>query len=188
MATLNLGQLKVGKAISYKEEPFVITFSQHVKMGRGGAVVKTKLKNLISGNVIEETFKSNDNVEEADLSRTKAQFMYADGDEYYFMDETTFDQFPLPTDQVGQITNYIKEGQTVDVLNFEDKPVALSLPPKVNLKVVESPPGVKGDTAQGSVTKQITVETGFKLNAPMFIKEGDKIRVNTETGEYVERV
>lgn len=185
---LNLGQLKVGKAISFKEKPFVIVSAKHVVMGRGGAVVKTKLKNLIDGSTAEETFKSGGSVEEADLSRTKAQFMYAEGEEYYFMDETSFEQFPLPKDQVGEITNYIKEGQTVDVLNYESKPVALSLPPKVNLKVTEAPPGVRGDTAQGTVTKQVILETGYVVNTPLFIKKGDTLRINTESGEYVERV
>ena len=184
----SLGQIKVGKAISFNGEPFVVVSARHVTMGRGGASVKTKLKSLINGNVIEETFKSGANIEEADLARIKAQFMYVDGEEYYFMDEKSFEQFPLPKDQVGEITNFIKEGQSVDVLNYEGKPVALSLPPKVNLKVTEAPPGTRGDTAQGSVTKQVAVETGYKVNTPLFIKQGDTIRVNTESGQYVERV
>jgi len=187
MAELNLSQIKVGKCLSYKEEPCVVTVAQHVKMGRGGAVVKTKVKSLVTGKVVEETFKPGNAAMEADLSRTKAQFMYADGDEYYFMDEKDFEQFPLPKDQVGEITKYIKEGQSVDVLNFEDKPVALSMSPKVVLKVKSAPPGIKGDTS-GGATNPVTLETGLVVNAPLFIKEGDKIKVNTETGEYVERV
>lgn len=188
MAELSLGKIRMGMCITHRNEPFLVVSAKHVKMGRGAASVKTKLKSLVSGNTIEETFKAGDTIAEADLSRTKAQFLYADGDDYYFMDEASFEQFPLPKSQVGEITNFVKQGQTVEVLNFKEKPVSISLQPKVDLKVTESPPGIRGDTAQGSVTKLVTVETGYKLNAPIFIKQGDTIKINTETGGYVERV
>jgi len=187
MAELNLGQIKVGKCLSYRDEPHVVTQAQHVKIGRGGAVVKTKLKNLITGSVFEETFKTGNAAFEADLSRSRAQFMYTEGDDYNFMNEENFEQFSLPKEQVGEITDYIIEGQSVDVLEYEGRPVTMSLPPKVELKVVSAPPGIKGDTS-GGATNPITLETDLVVNAPLFIKEGDTVRVNTETGEYVERV
>ena len=183
-----MNDLKVGKCVVYKNEPYIIQYTQHVQMGRGSAILRTKLKNLISGIVIEDTFKGGDKLDEADLSRKKAQFMYRDGDDFYFMDEETYDQFPLPKDHIGEINNYIKEGQAVDILYYDEKPVLIYLPPKVELKVISAPEGARGNTAQGSVTKPATLETGYECQVPLFVKDGDMIRVNTDTGTYVERV
>lgn len=183
-----MNDLKLGSVINLEGEPYVVQYTQHVQMGRGGAILRTKLKNLVSGNVLEKTFKGGDRIDEADLSRGKANFLYRDGDEFFFMDNTSFEQFSLPKDQIGEISKFVKEGQDVDVMNFDEKPVSVSLPPKVELKVTSAPPGVKGDTAQGRVTKKITLETGYVVDVPLFVKEGDTVRVNTETGAYVERV
>lgn len=183
-----MNDLKIGTVIAYEGAPYVVQYTQHVQMGRGSAVLRTKLKNLITGQVLERTFKGGDRIEEADLSRSGAQLTHREGDNYFFMDNESFEQFSLPKDQVGEISNFVGEGSNVEILNFEGKPVSLSLPTKVELKVTEAPEGIRGDTAQGKVTKPVTVETGYVVNAPLFVKKGDVIRVNTETGEYVERV
>lgn len=184
---LTMNDLKLGTVIAYRGAPYVVTYSQHVQMGRGSAVVRTKLKNLISGSVLEETFKGGDKFEEADLSRKPVNFLYRDGENFAFMDNESYEQFSLPENQIGDISKFVGEGSDVAVMYFEGKPVSIALPTKVELKVVSAPPGVRGDTAQGKVTKQVTLETGLLLNVPIFVKEGDVLRVNTETGEYVER-
>jgi elongation factor P len=183
-----MNDLKLGSVITLEGEPFIVQKTQHVQMGRGGAILRTKVKNIISGNVLEKTFKAGDKFEEAELSRTRANFLYKEGDDFHFMDNNSFEQFSLAQDQVGEISNYVKEDSEVEILNYEGKPVSVNLPPKVDLKVTSAPPGVKGNTAQGSVTKPVTLETGYKVQAPLFVEEGDKIKINTQTGEYVERV
>jgi len=185
---LGMNDLKIGTVVVESGEPFVIQSTDHVKMGRGGAVLRTKMKNAISGGTLEKTYKGGDKIEEADLSHSKANFLYREENNFYFMDNESFEQFVLPKDQIGEISDFVKEESDVEVLNFEGKPVSISLPAKVDLKVVTAAPGVKGDTAQGSVNKPVTVETGYSVQTPLFVKEGDTIRINTQTGEYVERV
>lgn len=183
---LSLSEIKSGKVIKIGEEPYLVIKTDHHKMGRGGAVLKTKLRNLITGNMLEKTFQGNDKAAEAEIETKKTNFMYKDGEQAYFMDNETYEQFSLPLEQIGEREKFLKEGTDVDTLYFVDKPVAIDLPIKINLKVVSAPPGVKGNSA-GNVTKQVELETGAKINAPMFINEGDIIKVNTDTGEYVER-
>ncbi len=184
---LNFNEIKLGSLIKINNEPYVVISAEHLKMGRGGAVLKTKLKNLLTGNVLDKTFKGGDKAEEADLERTKADFLYNDEENFYFMDQNTFEQFSLSKEKIGKKAQFLKEGTTVEVLNFEGTPQAIELPIKIELKVISAPPGIKGDTAQGG-TKTVTLETGAELNVPLFVKEGDIIRINTDTGEYVERV
>ncbi len=183
---LSLSEIKIGKVIIANNEPYIVVKAEHHKMGRGGAVLKTKLKNLISGNALERTFQGNDKAEEADINRKKANYMYKDERDAYLMDNESFEQFNVPLDQVGDQIRFLKEGIDVDVLYFNGQPVAIDLPIKMTFKVTSAPPGVKGNSA-GNVQKQIELETGAVINAPMFINEGDLIKVNTETGEYVER-
>lgn len=183
---LSLNEIKIGTIIEVSGEPFVVVRADHHKMGRGGAVLKTKLKNLINGNALERTFQGNDKVEQANTEKKKANFMYKDVDNANFMDNETFEQFDIAIDQVGDKLKFIKEGVDVDVLYFDGKPVAIVPPIKVELLVTSAPPGVKGNSA-GNVSKQIELETGETINAPMFINEGDRIKINTDTGEYVER-
>ena len=167
-----MNELKLGKIISINQQPFVVTYTQHVQMGRGSAVLRSKLKNLITGQVLEKTFKHGDKLEEADLSHSKADFLYREGDTFYFMDNTSFEQFGLEAAQVGELSNFVKEGSDVDVMNFDGKPVSIELPIKVEYKVTESPPGIRGDSG-GSVTKKVTLETGLVVDAPLFIAEGE---------------
>lgn len=185
---LSMNDLKIGTVISRAGEPFEVLSTQHVQMGRGSAVLRTKIKGLVSGKVLEETYKSGDKIKEADLTRSQANFQYTDGNDYFFMDNESYEQFSLPKNLIGEISHFVAEGSNVEVLNFEGNPILVKLPPKVDLKVTSAPPGVRGDTAQGNVTKPITLETNHVINAPLFIKEGDTVRVNTESGEYVERV
>ncbi|PIY96395.1 MAG: elongation factor P [Candidatus Kerfeldbacteria bacterium CG_4_10_14_0_8_um_filter_42_10] len=184
---LTMNDLKIDTVIVLDGDPFVVQTTQHVQMGRGGAILRTKLKNLISGNVLEKTFKSGDKIEAAELSRTKANFLYKEGSNFNFMDNQSFEQFVLPQDQIGEISHYVKEGSDVEILNFKEKPVTVNLPPKVELKVASAPPGVRGNTAQGNVTKPAILETGHTVQVPLFVEIGDLVRINTETGEYVER-
>jgi len=183
---LNFNEIKTGKVIKLNAEPYIIIKTDHHKMGRGGAVLKIKCRNLINGNVLERTYQGSEKAEEAETQTKKANFMYKDKDEAYFMDNNNYEQFNLHLDEIGEAAKFLKDGTDVDVLYFENKPVSISLPVKMDFKVVSAPPGVKGNSA-GNVSKQVELETGAVLNVPMFINEGDIIRVNTDTGEYVER-
>ena len=183
---LAMNELKLGTIITIDNQPYQITSTQHIKVARGGASLRTKLKNLVSGQVLEKTFSSGDKAEPADLQRQKSNFLYKEGDKYYFMNNASFEQFELDNSEIGFAGQFLKDGLTVDTLVFNNKPVAIKLPTKVELNVVEAPPGVKGDTA-GSASKLIILETGAEIKAPLFINKDEMIRVNTETGEYVER-
>lgn len=184
---LTISNLKLGTVITHNGQPYIVIAAQHVKQGRGGANLKAKLKNLITGQNLEMTYAGGDKIEEADLARAKANFLYAQGDEYYFMDNESYDQFNLKKEVIGESADFLKEGMEVEILVFQGNPVAVKLPIKAEFKVIEAPPAIKGDTA-GNAMKLVTLETGKQIKAPLFIKQGEIIRVNTETGEYVERV
>ena len=184
---LEFNELKLNKIISLNNQPYKIVLAQHSKQARSGAVLRTKLKNLISGEVLEKTFNSGDKAEEANLERIKANFLYNDENEYYFMTQETFEQFSLSKESLVDQTIFLNEGTVVDVLKFNNKPVSINLPTKMDFEVISSPPGIKGDTA-GTANKQVTIETGAKIKCPLFVKQGDIIKINTETKEYVERV
>lgn len=183
---LNFNEIKTGKVIKVNGEPFVIVKADHHKMGRGGAVLKTKCRNLINGNVLEKTFQGAEKAEEAETETKKANFMYKDKDQAYFMDNESYEQFNLDVEGLGEQARFLKDDTDVDVLYFESRPATISLPIKMDFKVTSAPPGVKGNSA-GNINKTVELETGATINAPMFINEGDVVRVNTETGEYVER-
>ena len=184
---LSLNEIKVGKVIVMNNEPYIIIKTDHHKMGRGGAVLKTKMRNLINSNILDRTFQGNDKAEEAITEKKNATFMYKDNNEATFMDLETYDQFALSLADIGDKIKFLKEGVEVAVLYFDNSPVAVDIPIKVELKVTMAPPGMRGNSA-GNVNKTIELETGAQINAPMFINEGDIIRINTDTGEYVERV
>ncbi len=184
---LSLNEIKTGKIIKVNNEPYLVVKSDHHTMGRGGAVLKTKLKNLINGNVLDRTFQGNDKAEEAEVTSKKCNYMYKDEDNIYLMDNESYEQFEISLETVGEKIKFLKDGIDVDTLYYQEKPVAVELPIKVELKVVSAPPGVKGNSA-GNVNKQVELETGTSLNVPLFVNEGDIIRINTDTGEYAERV
>lgn len=183
---LSLSEIKTGRVIVLNGQPYVIVKTDHHKMGRGGAVLKTKLRNLIDGSMLDRTFQGNDKAEEAQTEKKKANYLYKDDNNAYFMDNESYEQFSISTEQIGEKIKFLKEGIDVDMLYFSGSPVAVVLPIKVELKVVMAPPGVKGNSA-GNVTKTVELETGAQINVPMFINEGDVIRINTDTEEYVER-
>lgn len=183
---LSMNEIKLGKVLTINNEPFVVIKTDHHKMGRGGAVLKVKMKNLVSGAVLERTYQGNDKAEEAQTQTKKANYMYSDASGANFMDNESYEQFTFPADEIGEKVQFLKEGIDVDVLYFNDKPVSISLPIKMTFKVVSAPPAVKGNSV-GSVTKVAELETGAKINVPVFIEEGENIVINTDTGEYVER-
>ncbi len=183
---LTISDIKIGKNIIFNGDPYKVLYTEHSKMGRAGAVLRTKLKNLLNGSVLERTFQGAEKVDEADMTSSKAQYLYQEGNNFCFMDSENYDQFTLPVDVLGEATNYLVEGTDVTILNFNGNPVNLEIPIKVKLKVVEAPPGIKGDSVS-SGGKVVTLETGMKINAPLFVKEGDILIINTERGEYVSR-
>lgn len=182
----SINDLKPGTKFIFNGAPYQVIRAQHSKLGRGGGILRTKIKNLLDGSTIEKTFAGAEKFEEAQMTARTAQFLYRADDTYHFMDSANFEQFSLDKNQVGQSGKFLKEGGAVDILYYDDAPVNISLPIKIKLKVTYTEPGFKGNTAS-TVTKPATLETGAELNVPLFIKEGDEIVVDTRTGEYVER-
>ncbi len=156
-------------------------------MGRGGGFVRTKLKNLVNGAIIENTFKGNDKIQEADLSRSQAQYLYREGSNFIFMDTTSFDQYGINQEQIGDSAQFLLDGMNVDILSYQDKPITVSLPIKIDVKVTYTEPGFKGNTASAT-TKPAKIETGTEIQVPLFVNTGDTIRIDTRDGSYLERV
>ena len=184
---LKMNDIKIGTFCRINNEPYVVLSTQHVQMGRGGAVLRTKLKNLLTGNVFERTFKSGDSVGETDIAKVKANYLYSDADFAHFMEIETYDQFNIAKTVLGDKAAYLKEDTEVEILKFDDRPININLPPKMTLKVAQTADAVRGDTAQGNITKEATLENGLIIKVPHFIRQDDYIIVNTETGEYAER-
>lgn len=160
---------------------------QHVKPGKGGAFVRTKQKNVVTGRVIEKTYRAGEKFEEARLLETPFQYLYNDGDLFFFMDHETFEQIPVGPKIVGDKSDWLKENEEVSLLMYEGKVIALNLPITVTLKITRCDPGVQGDRASGG-TKPATVETGAAIQVPLFVNEGDTVKIDTRTGQYIERV
>ena len=184
---VDTSQFRNGLKIELDGNPFVITYFQHVKPGKGGAFVRTKVKNLLNGKVLERTFRSGEKCEEPDIEENKLQYLYHDGTDLVFMDTNTYDQIPISSDVIGDAEQLLQENAEVEVLFWRGKPVNIELPAFVEAAVTKSDPGLKGDTSSGA-TKPATLETGATIQVPLFIKEGDVLRVDTRTREYVERV
>ena len=182
-----LAELKPGRAVVYEGDPYLITWSQFSKQGRQGGVTSTKMKNLKTGSVVQQTFQGNDKLEPADVGFRKVQYLYGDGGSFTFMDLNSYDQFELDSETLGDASKYLGEGMELDAMVFEGHPIGIQLPATIDQKVEETIPGVKGDTASGG-TKPATLESGLKVNVPLFINEGDTVKVNTDSGEYMERV
>jgi elongation factor P len=183
---LNLSEIKTGKNILWEEQPYIVLHHEHSKTGRAGAVLRTKLKNLLTGAVIDKTFQGSEKIDNADMSKAKAQYLYLEGDNYVFMDNESYEQFFLSKETLGQNASYLVEGTEITILQFNGQPVNMELPIKMTLTVVDAPPGIKGDSVSGG-DKVVTVETGLKVTTPLFVKEGDRIVINTEMGTYVSR-
>ncbi len=176
-----------GLKLEYKGDPYEIVDFQHVKMGRGGAIVKTKMKNLKTGGVVEETIRSGEKFPTPELEEKKMQYLYAQDDLYYFMDQETYEQTPLTAGQLGDAKVFLKENTEVKILYYKGEPLNVELPTFIELVVAKTEPGFKGDTASGG-GKPATLETGAVVRVPFHINEGDTIKVDTRTSEYIERV
>ena len=181
--------LKKNVKIELEGKVFVIIKSDHTNPGKGSAFVKCRLKNLETGHVIERTFKSgvSTGATKPDLDPREVEYMYSDPEGFYFMDQDNFETISVPTDQVGEYQYYLQEGIKLSLLYYKGMPISIDLPNFVELVVTETDPGLKGDTASGGMKKAI-METGLQINIPLFVKEGEKLRIDTRTGEYVERV
>jgi elongation factor P len=184
---LPIGELKRGTTLILDNDPYVVTVYDFVKPGKGQAMYRTKLRNMISGSIVERTFRSGDSFEPASLDQRNVQYLYREGDNYVFMDNKTYDQFTLPEDALGDAKNYLIDNLEVEILFFRDKPIGVNVPNFINLRVVKCEPWSKGDTS-GSDSKPATMETGVVLRVPPFINEGDMIQIDTRTGEYLSRV
>lgn len=175
------------KVLLDNDEPFTIVEFQHVKPGKGGAFVRTRLKSLVTGNVLDRTFKSGDKVEIPDMEEKVMQFMYKEGVNYYFMDVNTYDQLFIEEENLGDAKNFLKEGLTINVSFYKGKAIGVDMPNFVDMVVAKTEPGIKGDTAQNA-TKPAELETGYVLQVPLFLEEGEVIKIDTRTGEYITRV
>lgn len=183
---LSINDLKTGATINLDGTPFEVVKYQHAKLGRGGAMLRTTLKNLLTGNNIERTFKGDEKLVPADIDFQKAQFLYRQGNNFVFMDSTTFEQFEIDHQTVGFLSNFLKDGQEVELITFDSSPINIKLPVKMTFEVTQADPAVRGGTANNP-SKNIEIETGYKLRAPMFINVGDNIVVDTRDGSYIER-
>lgn len=184
---IDVTHLRKGVTFELDNEIFRVLDYQHIKVARGGATVRVKVRNVRSGVTLEKTFNSGDRVQDIRLERREVQYLYPDGDLYYFMDTETYEQPALSADMLGDATNYLSDGQAVMLLTYDGETIDVELPVTVELKVVDAEPGYAGDTAQGA-TKEVTVSTGIKLQTPLFVEVGDVIRIDTRDGSYVTRV
>lgn len=167
-------------------EVYTVVDFQHVKPGKGAAFVRSRLKNVKTGAVVEKTFRAGEKLPRAHVDRREMQYLYNTGDQYIFMDNQSYDQLPLGEEQLGEALRFLKENMVITVLMYQGSPIGVELPNSVELKVVDTEPGFKGDTAAGG-SKPARLETGATVQVPFFINPGDVIRVDTRTGEYIER-
>ncbi len=178
---------RTGFTLRHKNQLWAIAEFQHVKPGKGGAFVRTKLKNIKTGKVVEETFRAGEKVDEVRLERRPYQFLYPDGDDFVFMNTETYEQINLPKDTLGDVPLFIKASDICSLLLHEEKPLSVEPPLTVELEVATTDPGVRGDTAQGG-SKPATMETGLVVQVPLFIEEGEVLKIDTRTGKYLGRV
>lgn len=183
---IDSGEMKKGITIELDDKLYQVLDYQHIKMGRGSAQVRLKLRDIRSGHTIDRSFQASEKFTRARLESRTMQYLYNDGNAYYFMDQETFEQTPLDSSQLGDALNYLKEGMTLDVSSYKGEVVGVELPITVELEVTETGPGFKGDTATAG-NKPAKLETGITIQVPMFINNGDVIKVDTRTGTYLER-
>jgi elongation factor P len=189
MALIGANELKRKMLITVENQPYTVievTFASPSARG-ASTMVRTKLRHLLTEAVLEKSFKTDEKFAEPDVSLTPTSFLYSDGDGYHFMDDESYEQFTLNEDQLGDDRYYLKDGISLQVRKYNGDPIALQLPPHIDLTVTDSEPGVRGDSASGGTTKAATLETGLVVRVPLFIKEGELIRINTQTGEFVSR-
>ncbi|MDA1038583.1 MAG: elongation factor P [bacterium] len=180
--------IKNGSVIRYSGNLWVVVSFQRVSPGKGGSFVRTRMKDLSSGKVVENSFKASETIEFEDVSYLKMQYLFETGDVYTFMNSSNYEQVEIQATSLEDTAKYLKEGLEVTIVMHGENPISLTLPGKIEYEVVTAPPAVKGDTASGNVTKEVELENGLLVQAPIFIKQGDRISINTETGAYSERV
>ena len=185
---VSTSDFRKGAKILFRDEPYSILEYHSVKPGKGGAFVRTKMKNLLTGLVREELFRSGEKFPSPDLEYRHMQYLYQDGDSYDFMDQESYDQVSLTKDQLDEVLDFLKEQTIYDILYFQGRPIAVNPPLHMEFKVKETVPGVKGDTAQGGGTKPATLESGLVLQVPLFVEEDDLIKVDTRNSTYIERI
>ena len=179
--------IRKGLKIVHNGEPYVVVDFQFVKPGKGNAFTRTRIKNLITGAVLDMTYRSGEKLQPADTEERTMQYLYQEGSKYWFMDTTTYEQIFVPEEVLGDTKGFLSDNLEVKVLFFEERPIGVEVPTFVELQVVQCEPGVKGDTATGA-TKPATLSTGHVVNVPLFVEEGDWLKIDTRSGEYVERV
>ena len=184
---VDTSEFRNGLKIEIDNEPFEIVYFQHVKPGKGSAFARTRIRSLLSGRTLEPPFKSGDKVARADIEEKEMQYLYLQSGDYYFMDAKSYEQTYLSKEQLGEAANFLKENLTVHIVFYKGKPVGVTVPNAVELFVKKCDPGVRGDTVSGA-QKPATLETGYTVSVPLFINEGDLIRIDTRTGEYLTRV
>ena len=184
---ISTADFRNGMTIILDDKLMEIVEFQHVKPGKGGAFVRTKLKNTLTGRVLEKTFRSGERMEEAKLIEEPYQYSYSDGDIFHFMHRETYDMLPVGSEIVGDSKYYLKENEPIGIVFHDGKVIAINLPITIQLAITQSDPGVQGDRAQGG-TKPATLETGLVVQVPLFVNEGETIKVDTRTGQYIERV
>ncbi len=180
-------EIKKGIVILQNGEPWVVTEFQHINPGKGAAFVRTRIKNLKSGRTLEQTYKVSETIDIVEVEYRNMQYLYHDATGYTFMDNVTYEQSTMDESVIGDQEKYLKEGLEVTLTMYDNCPIALQLPRKMKFKIMETVPAVKGDTASGNVTKEAKVDAGFIVHVPIFLKEGEDIIINTDTGTYVER-
>jgi elongation factor P len=176
-----------GLKLEIDGEPFVIVDFQHVKPGKGGAFVRTRIKSMTSGRVLDKTYRSGEKVDKADMETCDVQFLYMEGETYIFMNTSSYEQISMNPDQLGDATKYLKDSMVVELLLHNGNPLSVDLPTFVELEVTKAEPGMKGDTASGA-QKPVFLETGLQVNVPLFINEGDVLKIDTRTATYAEKV
>ncbi|MEA3314206.1 MAG: elongation factor P [Caldisericota bacterium] len=179
--------LRTGVTFEMDGGIYVVISFQHIKPGKGSPFVRVKIKNLDTGNIVESTFRPEEKFKKAFLERKKMQYLYREGKNYVFMDLETYDQVSISPDNVGDAANFLKDNLELTIVFYKDRLVSVDLPTFVELKVTHAEPSVRGDTATAAM-RQVVLESGYKLNVPLFVNEGDLIKVDTRTGEYLERV
>lgn len=183
---LSFGEIKKGKIIVLDGEPYIIVSADFLRKQMRRPVINSILKHLKTAQTRAHTFQQSDRVEEANIDRSPYQYLYMQEEKYVFMNGATYEQIEIPADILGDLARFLLEGEDVQVMVFEGNPVSVDMPIKIDRKVIDAPPGVRGDTSS-NVTKEIVIEGGVRMRAPLFIKEGDVVRVDTRTGEYLER-
>ena len=184
---IDVNELRKGVTFTMDGELYKVIDYQHHKPGRGKAVIRTKIRNLRTGSTLDKNFTSGDRVQDIRLEHQTVEYLYSDGDFYYFMDVESYEQFPLPNALLEDVKPYLIENMELELSSYEGERLDVELPITVDLRVVEAPPGYAGDTAQGA-TKEVTLETGLKIQVPLFIEEGNVLRIDTRDGRYVTRV